>query len=117
MDYSTSDLCESMLRVRVKLAIRTVLPTLTTAGSFITLEKSFSPLETVAPNGLATGRARGDVVFLVGSFTLFERNRESFRRKSSTNWRVKRQGADGSSSFFGPNFDVEWLLVRTVWNS
>lgn len=116
MDYSTDDLCESMLRARERLATRTVLPTLPTARSFIALEKSFSPLETVAPDGLATGRAGGDVVFLAGSFTFFERDRENFRRKSSANRLVQRQGVDSSSSFFGPGFDVEWLLVGTVWN-
>lgn len=116
MDYLTDDLCESMLRARVRLAIRTVLPTLPTARSFIALKKSFSPLETVAPDGLATGRAGGDAVFLAGSFTFFERNRESFRRKSSVNGRVERQGVDSSNSFFGPDFDVEWLLVGTFWS-
>lgn len=116
MDYSTSDLCKSMLRARERLAIRTVLPTLTTARPFVALEKSFSPIETIAPDGLATGGAGGDIVFWAGSLTLFEWNREIFRRKSSANGRVERQGADGSSSFFGPDFDVEWLLVGTVWN-
>lgn len=116
MDYSIDDLCQSMLRAREGLATQTVLPTLPTARSFIALEKSFSPLETVAPEGLAMGRAGGDVIFLTGSFTFIERNRESFRRESSANGGVKRQGVDSSSSFFGPGFDVEWLLVGTVWN-
>ena len=105
-----------MLRARERLAIQTVLPTLTTAWSFIALEKSFSPLETVAPDGLATGRAGGDIVLLARSFTLFEPDRESVRRKSSANWRVESQGADSSISFFGPDFDIEWLLVGKIWD-
>lgn len=115
MDYSTDDLCESMLRAREWLTTQTVLPTLPTARSFIALKKSFSPLETVALDELATGRAGGDVLFLAGRFDSVKRNRESLRRKSSANGRVEREGVDSSSSFFGPEFDVEWLLVGTVW--
>ena len=85
------------------------------ARPFIALKKTFSPLETVALDELATGLAGGDVVFLARRFNSVERNRESFRRKSSANGRVERQGVDSSSSFFGPEFDVEWLLVGTVW--
>lgn len=102
-------------RAKERLATRTVLPTLPTARPFIALKKGFSPLETVSPGELATGWAGRDVGFLAGSFNSVERNRESFRRKSSANRGVQRQGVDSSSSFFGPDFDVEWLLVGTVW--